>query len=30
MLHSMNDIILRSIETRTALNSIPAKPPPHF
>jgi hypothetical protein len=30
MLHSMNDMILRSNQTRSALNSTPDKLPPHF
>src|SRR5258708_7917742 len=30
MLHSMNDMILRSSQTRSALNSLSDKPPPHF
>ena len=30
MLHSMNDMILRGLQTRSALNSLPDKLPPHF
>jgi hypothetical protein len=30
MLHSMNDIILRSAAMRSALNSVSNKLPPHF